>query len=223
VTERPGYPMCMRFSDRNDAGRRLADRLAGTGLEDAVVLGLPRGGVPVAAHVAAALGTQVHVFVARKIGAPGHRELGIGAIAEGSDDVVVSDVAARVGVSADEVKLLAEEERAELERRVRAYRGSAELPPIEGRDVVLVDDGLATGVTAEAALTALRAHRPRRLVFAAPVCASQSAERLRGLADEVVCLTAPDALRAIGLWYERFEPTSDDEVVALLSGGTKEG
>jgi putative phosphoribosyl transferase len=211
----------MPFTDRHDAGNRLAERLAGADLDRPVILALPRGGVPVAAPVAASLHVDVHPFVARKIGAPGHKEFGIGAIAEGSDDVVVSEAATRLGLSDQQMLDLAQQERVELGRRVATYRGGRDLPPIEGRDVVLIDDGLATGVTAEAALKALRKQRPRRLILAVPVCATDSAQRLQEIADEVICLEPRDDLQAIGLWYENFDATSDEEVLALVGHSEK--
>jgi putative phosphoribosyl transferase len=209
----------MIFRDREEAGGRLADRLSGLELHRPVVLALPRGGVPVAAQVAAALDAPLDVLVARKIGAPGHAEFGIGAIAEGSDEVVVSDAAARVGVSPERMEDLAAAERAELARRVRLYRGDAELPDLDDRDVVLVDDGLATGVTAEAALRSLRRQGPRRLILAVPVSAPDTAERMTSFADDVVCLERPPDFAAVGYWYEVFDQTSDEEVLALLGRG----
>lgn len=206
----------MRFHDRADAGRRLAAALAGAGLSDPVVLALPRGGVPVGFEIATALGAPLEVFVARKVGAPGHPELGIGAIAEGGDQVVGGAALRLLDLSPERFDALVAEERIELDRRVRHYRGDRALPELRGRDVVLVDDGLATGVTAEAALRALAPHRPRRLLLAVPVCAPDTAERLRG-SVEVVCLLRPPDFHAVGLWYEQFGQTSDDEVLDLLA------
>ena len=208
----------MRFRDRADAGRQLADRLVQEGLpEPIVVLGLPRGGIPVAAQVADALQAPLEVFVARKIGAPGHEEYGIGAVAEGSDYVVVSETAHRVGVGPEQMRALAEKARRELQRRVEVYRDDRVLPELAGWTVILVDDGLATGVTAEAALRSLRRHDPGRLILAAPVCAEATRDRLNALADEVICLGTPANFFAVGQWYEEFGQTSDDEVLEILA------
>jgi putative phosphoribosyl transferase len=206
----------MRFHDRTDAGRQLAERLRGRSFVDPVVLALPRGGVPVGFEVATALGAPLDVFVARKIGAPGQKELGVGAIAEGSDDVVASEVARMLDIDDRRLRQLAERERPELDRRVAQYRDGP-LVDVTGRDVIVVDDGLATGVTAEAALRALRQRKPRSLVLAVPVAAPDVAERLKAVADDVVCILFPTDFRAVGLWYDTFSQTSDDEVIALLA------
>ena len=207
----------MKFRDRVDAGQALAERLGHLAFHEPVVLALPRGGVPVGYEVAAALGAPLDVFVARKVGAPGHPEFGIGAVAELGGEVVNQDALAVLRLDADEFAVLAERERVELARRVERYRGGRPLPDVAGRDVVLVDDGLATGVTAEASLRALRSLRPRRLVLAVPTCAPDTAGRLTSVADEVVCVLSPPDFRAVGLWYERFDQTSDDEVLELLA------
>ncbi|HVT22801.1 MAG TPA: phosphoribosyltransferase family protein [Mycobacteriales bacterium] len=206
----------MRFGDREDAGRQLGVRLSELKLVDPVVLGLPRGGVPVAAAVAAGLSATFDVFVARKVGAPDHEELGIGAVAEGDHDVVVSEAAPQLGIGQAQLEALADRARAELDRRVRTYRGDRKLPELAGRDVAVVDDGLATGVTAEAALRALRARRPRRLVLAVPVAAPESVRRLAAVADDVVCLAAPAHFYAVGQWYDAFPQLTDAAVLELL-------
>jgi putative phosphoribosyl transferase len=185
------------------------------GLADPVVLALPRGGVPVAYEVAAALGASLEVFVARKVAAPRHPEYGIGAVAEG-DGVVATEAVAALGITAARFAELACSERRELERRVRRYRGSRALPELRGRDVVLVDDGLATGVTAEAALRGLRGAQPRCLVLVVPVCSPAAARSLSALADDVVCMLIPSDFRSVGGHYRSFGQASDEEVVDLL-------
>jgi putative phosphoribosyl transferase len=206
----------MLFHDRADAGRKLGLRLRDVPLADPVVLGLPRGGVPVAAQVADALGTGFDVFVARKIGAPGNPEFGIGAIAEGGGEPVASTMAAGIGLGQAELLELAAPEHEELARRAALYRDGKPVPPLAGKDVIVVDDGLATGVTAEAALLALRRERPRRLVLAVPVSAAETGARLADVADEVICLHTPADFMAVGEWYANFSQTSDDEVLQLL-------
>lgn len=206
----------MRFRDRRDAGRHLVERLMEMGLDDPLVLALPRGGVPVAYEIATALGVPLEVFVARKIGAPGHEELGIAAIAEGLEEPVATALVDQLGLSTADLETLAAREQGTLSRRVSRYRGDGALPELEGRDVVLVDDGLATGVTAEAALRALRRHHPRRLVLAVPVCSADTAERLLSVADDVMCVFSPDAMYAVGMWYADFTQTTDTDVLDLL-------
>lgn len=207
----------MSFRDRRDAGRQLAQRLQQLPRSSPLVFGLPRGGVPVAAEVAAALGAPLDVFVARKVGLPGHEELGIGAIAEGMVEPIVSEAARSVGIRPADLGALATKARRELDRRVASYRGERAVPAVAGRDVIVVDDGLATGVTAEAALRSLRSRNPNRLILAVPVCTPETARRLRGLADAVVCVEAPQQFSAVGQWYEDFSQTTDAEVVALLA------
>jgi putative phosphoribosyl transferase len=206
----------VRFRDRRDAGRQLAQRLLASRLHDPLILALPRGGVPVAFEIAKALSAPLDVFVVRKIGAPGRPELGIGAIAEGGE-VVANDFALlRLGLTNAQFSELAEQERPELERRIQRYRGARTLPALDDRDVVLVDDGFATGVTAEAALRSLARGRARRLVLAVPASAPRATRRLAGVADEIVCLVEPADFEAVGQVYEDFSPTSDEEVVRLL-------
>lgn len=206
----------MRFADRQQAGRRLAGDLERLQLRDPVVLALPRGGVPVGAEVAAALGAGLDVFVVRKVGAPRQPELGIGAVAEGRDEPVLGEHAWQLLSGPDQLREAVDAERAEVDRRVERYRHGRPLPDVADRDVVVVDDGLATGVTAEAAVAALRAGRPRRIVFAAPVAAADTRDRLSTLADEVVCACCPAQLMAIGMWYDDFAQVSDDEVLEIL-------
>jgi putative phosphoribosyl transferase len=206
----------VRFRDRRDAGRQLAQRLLASRLHEPLILALPRGGVPVAFEIAKALSAPLDVFVVRKIGAPGRPELGIGAIAEGGE-VVANDFALlRLGLTNAEFSELAEQERPELERRIQRYRGARTLPALDDRDVVLVDDGFATGVTAEAALRSLARGRARRLMLAVPASAPRATRRLAGVADEIVCLVEPADFEAVGQVYEDFSPTSDEEVVRLL-------
>ncbi|MBR7829388.1 hypothetical protein KDK95_23985 [Actinospica sp. MGRD01-02] len=209
-----------RFADRWEAGRLLAERVARLDLRAPVVLGLPRGGIPIARAIADRLAVPAEAFVARKIGVPGFPEFGIAAIAEGLDEVVLSPQAGALGFDAGQLAPLAVAERQELERRVAVYRGDRALPDMRGREVVIADDGLATGVTARAALRAVRRRAPSRLVFAAPACAPDSVADLiaGGVADDVVYLLAPDGFEAVGEWYDDFRQLSDADVVRLLSG-----
>jgi putative phosphoribosyl transferase len=192
-------------------------------LGSSIVLGLPRGGIPVAAQVATSLGAPLDVFVARKIGAPGHSELGIGAVAEGLDEAVISDVARELRVAAHDLEILIDLAAAELEREVALYRGGRPLSSLVGRTVVVVDDGLATGVTAEAALKGLRNLGAGRLVLAVPVSPRGTVTRLVGLADEVVFVDAPPDFVAVGHWYLEFGQTTDDEVIDLLTQYAERG
>lgn len=207
-----------RFRDRREAGRVLA-RLLGryAGRDDVVVLALPRGGVPVAYEVAKALAAPLDVFVVRKLGVPGHRELAMGALASGGSLVLDERLirSLRIGEAAIERTLAAEAR--ELERRELAYRGDRELPELEGKTVILVDDGLATGSTMRAAALAVRKHRPARIVVAVPVAAAQTCNELRADVDEVVCAVTPRAFHAVGLWYDDFSQTRDAEVRELLA------
>jgi predicted phosphoribosyltransferase len=209
----------MRFLDRPDAGRRLAERLTGyAGRSDVMVLALPRGGVPVAHEVAQALHAPLDVFLVRKLGVPGHPELAMGAIAEGGVEVLSDDLIREIGIPQKMVQQVAVRERIELDRRDALYRGGRALASVRGDVVILIDDGLATGATMQAAVTALRRLEPARIVVAVPVGASETCARLARLADEVVCLAMPEPFQAVGLWYEEFAQTTDDEVKQLLAG-----
>lgn len=213
------------FSDRRDAGRRLADRLIGLAGERPLVLALPRGGVPVAAEVAEALHAELEVLIVRKLGAPGQPELGIGALVDGADPQVVlnEEVIAQVRPSADYIAAEKARQLAEIERRRAAYEGDR--PPVEirGRTVILVDDGLATGGTAKAALRALRRRGPKRLVLAVPVAPADTLELMRREADAVVCLATPEPFVAVGLYYDDFNQTTDEEVIELLARRGRQG
>lgn len=207
-----------RFADRRNAGLALARRLQQfANRNDVVVLALPRGGVPVAYEVARGLGAPMDVFVVRKLGLPGHPELAMGAIASGGVQVMNEDVATWYRPSTAAIEAVARAERMELERRERAYRDGRPPVPIEGRIVLLVDDGLATGSTMRAAVLAIRRLRPARVVVAVPVGARETCESLGDIADEVVCALIPEPFSAVGLWYVDFSQTSDDEVRQLLA------
>ncbi len=210
------------FTDRKDAGCRLAERLSRYRDEYPVVFALARGGVPVGYEISRALGVPLEVFVARKLGAPGQPEFGIGAVAPGGVRILNEEVVRRLGIPDDYVERITEQETAELERRLRHFRGERPQPEVRGRTAILIDDGLATGVTARAAVRALRLLEPRRLVLAAPVCAAQTAELLGPEVDELVCLQAPPDLGAIGFWYGDFSQTSDEEVMELLERARRE-
>jgi putative phosphoribosyl transferase len=206
----------MSFLDRSDAGRRLADRMLHLRGEDVVVLGLPRGGVPVAAEVARALGAPLDVIVVRKLGVPVQPELGMGAIGEGDVRIINPEVVAITRVTDDEIAAVEKRERAELERRARCFRGDRSRTPLTGRTAIIIDDGIATGSTARAACQVARAQGARRVVLAVPVAPPSACTTLAADADEVICLETPRHFLAIGEWYEDFSQTSDDEVVSLL-------
>ena len=208
----------LRFADRRHAGAVLAGQLQHfADRPDVVVLALPRGGVPVAFEVAQSLGAPMDVFVVRKLGMPGHPELAMGALASGGVRVMNEDVFRWYRPSASAMEAVIRAERAELERRERAYRDGRPPLPIEGRTVILVDDGLATGSTMRAAVLAIRRLRPARVIVAVPVGARETCEALRAIADEVVCARMPEPFSAVGLWYIDFSQTTDDEVRQLLS------
>jgi predicted phosphoribosyltransferase len=209
-----------RFSDRVTAGIELA-RLLGhhAGRSDLLVLGLPRGGVPVAAEVARALGAPLDVFMVRKIGLPGRVELAVGALASGGVRVLNDRVIKAAEIGPEELELLAARAGEILAERERRYRGSRPGPAVAGRTVVLVDDGLATGATMRAAIAALRELGAGRVIAAVPVAPSETCERLAGLVDEMVVVHTPEPFIAVGAWYADFSATSDDEVERLLAPG----
>lgn len=204
------------FQNREAAGRRLGEQLLRYQDEAPVVLALPRGGVPVGAEISDALGAPLDVIIARKLGAPGQPELAIGAVAPGGVRLVNERVVRWLGIPEDWIERAAEKELAELERRMRRFRGGRPTPDIRERSVILVDDGIATGMTARAAILAIRAEEPRQIVLAVPVCAKETAEKLSREVDELVCLEIPDDLWAIGLWYRDFHQVPDEEVIDLL-------
>jgi putative phosphoribosyl transferase len=208
------YP---RFRDRFDAGRLLTGKLAFlAGQSDLLVLALPRGGVPVAYEIAQSLGAPLDIFTVRKLGVPGHEELAMGAIASGGVRVLNEDVVRTIDIPAETIDRVAQDEQRELQRRERAYRGERAPPQINGKTVILVDDGLATGATMRAAARALRQMRPSRLIIAVPVGAPDTCADLQAEVDEVVCLVTPEPFQAVGLWYQDFSQTTDREVAELL-------
>lgn len=208
--------MQLRFEDRREAGQHLAERLSRYAGEDILVLGLPRGGVPVAYEVAKKLNAPLDIFTVRKLGVPGHEEYAMGAIASGGVRVLNDEALRELGISAAEVEDAIEEEQEELERRETLYRRDRPAPALEGRTVLLVDDGMATGASMTAALKALRQHNPARVIVAVPAASRTVCEQLEALVDEVICGITPEPFMAVGVWYEQFEQTTDQEVQQLL-------
>jgi putative phosphoribosyl transferase len=208
------------FSSREDAGRQLARKLRGMDFSDAVVLALPRGGVPVAAEVATALNAPLDVLLVRKIGVPWQRELAAAAIVDGENpDLVLNDsVMKAMGVGIADVEALSKRELEEIERRRKLYVGDRQAVSVRGKTAIVVDDGIATGTTAMAALKALRRRDPKTIVLAVPVGSPDSLSRLREYADQVICLESPAVFYAIGQFYSDFHQLSDDEVIGYLQG-----
>ena len=206
------------FRDRADAGHQLADALKDYRGRTDLVLALPRGGVPVGFLVAQALGAPLDVLIVRKIGAPFHEELGVGALVSGNPPEVVwnENLLAQLGLTPEGLQRTVDRETQEARRRELLYRGDRPSPSVRGKSVILVDDGLATGITAQAALTALHRCHPKHLILAIPVAPPDTVERLRSLVDDLVCLDTPPWFSAVGQFYRDFAQTEDEEVIALL-------
>jgi len=223
-TDVPGSPQrgrrTMLFRDRSDAGRQLASKLMRyANRDDVVVLALPRGGVPVGYEVAQALHAPLDVFVVRKLGVPGHEELAMGAIASGGVRILNESVLSQLPISEEEIEKASARADEELRRRELAYRDGRPPLDLEGKIVILVDDGLATGSTMRAAVEALRRTKPGWIVVAVPVGASESCGEFKQVADDAICTTTPEPFYAVGLWYDDFTQTSDEEVRQLLARG----
>lgn len=207
----------MIFGDRVDAGRRLAEKLrAYANREDVVVLGIPRGGVPVAFEVAAALNAPLDVFLSRKLGVPGQEELAFGAVATGGVRVLDQELIEAVGISKQEIEQITQKVRAELERRERVYRGARPPFNLEGKVAILIDDGIATGSSMRAAINALRQLKPARVVVAVPVAPLSTCNRLKSDVDELICVHMPESFYAIGQFYADFSQVADEEVTNLI-------
>lgn len=205
------------FRDRSQAGQELSRNLAAyADRSDVIVLALPRGGVPVGYEVAKALRAPLDVFLVRKLGAPGQEELAMGAIAMGGIRVLNDDVVRLLNIEPREIEAVAAKEERELVRRDRLYRGARPRPNVKGCVVILVDDGLATGATMRAAVTALRRQEPKRIVVAVPVAAAQTCREFSGEADELVCCSTPEPFYSVGFWYENFSQAPDHEIREML-------
>jgi len=211
------------FKDRRDAGKQLAQELlAYAGRSDVIVLALPRGGVPVAYEVARALNAPLDIFIVRKLGLPGHEELAIGAIASGGIRVLNHDIVEALKIPQTMIDTVTRQELHELERRERAYRGDRPPPDIRGRTVILIDDGLATGASMRAAVAALRAQNPARIVVAVPTAAPETCAAFESEVDEVICAMTPEPFYGVGRWYEDFSQTTDEEVRTLIEQAARQ-
>lgn len=207
----------LKFKDRIHAGKKLGQRLLLRNFHEPVVLALPRGGVPVAEEVALILGAPLDVVIARKIGAPGHEEFGIGALSEDEVPHFNPGMSNYFNITGAEVNSILKAETEELRRRIAHYRGGRELPDLEGKTVILIDDGLATGATATAAGAFLRTRHPKELIFAVPVCPENIGANVRQSFDEIIFLHSPHNFQAVGLWYENFSEVKDAEVMSILN------
>jgi putative phosphoribosyl transferase len=205
-----------RFANRSEAGKQLARKLESFQGQDVIVLALPRGGVPVAFEIAKTLHASLDVLIVRKLGVPGHEELAMGAIASGGVRILNDDIIESLAIDEAMIENEVAKERAELSRRELNYRGATRFPSLAGKRVIVVDDGIATGATMRAAVKALRQQRPARVIVAAPTSARDTYHTLCTEADEVVCLATPEPYIAVGIWYEHFPQTSDEEVKMLL-------
>lgn len=211
--------MGLIFKDRTDAGLKLAEQLAHyEGREDLIALALPRGGVPVAYEVAKRLKAPMEVFLVRKLGVPGHEELAMGAIASGGVEVLNEDVVQALGIPIRLIEAVSNAERKELERREHLYRGGRPFPDLKGLIVILIDDGLATGASMRAAIAAVRALGPARIVVAIPTAAPETYTSIKRIADEIVCLITPQPFFGVGYWYEDFTQISDKQVRLYIEG-----
>ena len=211
------------FKDRRDAGKKLAQKLrAYAGSPGALILALPRGGVPVAYEIALALHLPLDIFLVRKLGVPGREELAIGAIASGGVRVLNDDITRLLSIPDEIINFVANRELQELQRRENLYRGERPVPQVRDRTVILVDDGLATGASMRAAVAGLRAHRPERIVVAVPAAAAETCDAFRAEVDEVVCAITPEPFYGVGRWYEDFSQVSDEEVRILLEEANRQ-
>ncbi len=208
----------IRFKNRIQAGQQLAEQLADyNGRTDTIVLALPRGGVPVGYAIAKALELPLDILLVRKLGVPGHEEYAMGAIASGGLYVLQSEVLNMLGIPMSVVETAAQRETKEIERREKLYRAGRPVPQLDGHAVILVDDGLATGSSMLAAVNVMRQAKPARVVVAVPVASPEACQALRSEVDEIICLSTPDPFYAVGLWYEDFSQTTDQEVTGLLT------
>lgn len=215
----------MIFQNRTAAGKKLAEKLLNFKASKPLVLALPRGGVPVGFEIAKRLKTPLDILAVRKLGAPGNSEFGIGAIAPGNIKILDEDSIEHLGITPSQIDKIAAVEKVELKRRLKLYRGSTSAPNLKDQTIILVDDGLATGVTARAAIQSVLLQNPKKLILAVPVCAHDTAESLlrmlRPTIDELLCLSLPYELRSVGAWYKDFSAVSDDEVIDLLKASRK--